>query len=309
MSPELPVNVAVVFFYRIAEKVLFDPEVYLGVFLVQFFTEIVKVLSYEGVAVVALFLRLDVSRVVSAFGAYPALLHNVGLEIVYRIDYAPHTRSANESLAVIAGVALGIDNGLVRLVQTLEQVLVGLAAALNPLLQLLLLLLLGLNHAEAVDTFYFTAVEFLHVAQAEEIVCILEPDGRVGLHPLCDDGHLLSAQLVGYRILHRLVKAILGAGRVTVGPSGITDYHRIVTAFVALARNLQLSFRLERHVKGRILRRLSVRGAVHAVNCKVALVLRPLPVVNVGTECGHAYRRRGNQPHVLVNFVQGDVIL
>ena len=66
---------------------------------------------------------------------------------------------------------------------------------------------------------------------------------------------------------------------------------------------------MHRHVFGRVFRRRTVGRRIDAVDGKIALMLRPLPVVGVAAERRDAHRRRRYQPHVAIHQIERHVIL
>ena len=98
-------------------------------------------------------------------------------------------RATHEGFLEIDDLLVDARHIFVFLAQPVDQVRVA-----QPFLQLLLFGPLGIDHAETIVTIDLPFTDLLHVAQAEIVVGILEPQRHVFVHPFVDDLHLVEAE-------------------------------------------------------------------------------------------------------------------
>ncbi len=154
------------------------------------------------------------------------------------------------------------------------------------------------NHVKAVHARLLAFVQFTHVGKGEEVVGVLHANSRIGIHPLAGNLHLAAAQAVLGRPLHVNLLLDLGGRCIALRTARIAYDHGEVAFPVPLPANGQMSRRAQR-----------LPVLVNAVQGKIGLVLRPLPVVLVSAEGRHRHRRRPHQAYVGIHIIQAHIVL
>ena len=159
--------------------------------------------------------------------------------------------ASDEGLAIIYRVPFRFIYGCIGLLKVLQKITPALHALRRchyPFLELGLDSFLLSHDTKPLAALHLAAVQFLHVAEAEEVVRIFEAYVRILVHPSLDYRHLLAADAVADRVLEGLCEIHLVRRAVSVSPARVSYDHGVVTGLISVKGNLQLTQRFQRNI-------------------------------------------------------------
>ena len=165
------------------------------------------------------------------------------------------------------------------------------------------------KHFEALAALREALVVLLHVAEHEELVGVLETHLGIGVHPAVDNLHLVGADAVGNGQGSIEPVGELCSGSVSVGAPRVAENHGKVSRLITGSADLEPLAGHQRYILGPVWSWRSLGRTIHTVDCKVALVLGPLPVVYISAECGDANWRGRYEAHVRIYPIECKIIL